>query len=566
MLNRFAVVFAVILMLFGAGGCNSTAPNPAMPQEAAARYITPGGTYYRISNPQKVFTLCEQLIKELRSVFSEPDVTPPEFKAELLRFCAVVELLWKVAGVDENTMLAASSVPLVGNPELFENRVFLALPPERKGLLWNLTGSNNRPLKEEIRAMPSDTILAADLMIDATALGRALKPHQKLFSRAKLLSSAVLGVPLESLLAGISGEWGFLLTAGEKVDYKTLDGLQLMITLPDADGVLFRNLTRLSQIIAGTEIKGNRVVLGPLKQGLIKQRPELHLKDGRIYIYSDHAMIEHLADENAPRLADKPDFQALFAGLPENGSGLWYAGCWFIQENFISKIKDGFINDLRASDYRELTVLSNEPGGKLLVSHSDWDLNQVEFFNQVLVPVSMLSTLALSPWLEERREMYLDQQERQDCSQKLKALAKMFKQYASKNGGRFPADDGIAGLKKLLKAQSASPKVLICPGSEDEAADNIDSISIENYSYLYFGGYTEKSNPKLPLLVDWPFNHLDAVNVLLVDGTVETLELENPSNCRRVISCLHTRFHYTETEFKLLMSKATAFDQEYEMD
>ena len=67
-------------------------------------------------------------------------------------------------------------------------------------------------------------------------------------------------------------------------------------------------------------------------------------------------------------------------------------------------------------------------------------------------------------------------------------------------------------------------------------------------------------------MIDWPFNHADAVNVILVDGSVETLELENPENCRRVVSYLHTRYHYTEPEFKQLMQKAAALDQQFEWD
>lgn len=54
--------------------------------------------------------------------------------------------------------------------------------------------------------------------------------------------------------------------------------------------------------------------------------------------------------------------------------------------------------------------------------------------------------------------------------------------------------------------------------------------------------------------------------MILVDGSVETLELENPENCRRVVSYLHTRYHYTEPEFKQLMQKAAALDQQFELD
>ena len=145
-------------------------------------------------------------------------------------------------------------------------------------------------------------------------------------------------------------------------------------------------------------------------------------------------------------------------------------------------------------------------------------------------------------------------------------LADALEKYAAEHDGRFPAEEGIAGLKTLLEAGLIAPSALICPGTEDEAAADTESFTFDNCSYVYFGGFNRKSNPKLPLVIDWPFNHADAVNVILVDGSVETLELENPENCRRVVSYLHTRYHYTEPEFKQLMQKAAALDQQFELD
>ena len=159
-----------------------------------------------------------------------------------------------------------------------------------------------------------------------------------------------------------------------------------------------------------------------------------------------------------------------------------------------------------------------------------------------------------------------DKAAQQKCRLQLKPLADALEKYAAEHDGRFPAEEGIAGLKMLLEAGLIAPSALICPGTEDEAAADTESFTFDNCSYVYFGGFNRKSNPKLPLVIDWPFNHADAVNVILVDGSVETLELENPENCRRVVSYLHTRYHYTEPEFKQLMQKAAALDRQFELD
>ena len=120
--------------------------------------------------------------------------------------------------------------------------------------------------------------------------------------------------------------------------------------------------------------------------------------------------------------------------------------------------------------------------------------------------------------------------------------------------------------KPLQSLSDYNWTVEVTVNNGEKAAADTESFTFDNCSYVYFGGFNRKSNPKLPLVIDWPFNHADAVNVILVDGSVETLELENPENCRRVVSYLHTRYHYTEPEFKQLMQKAAALDQQFELD
>ncbi len=569
MLTRILAVAAAGSMLWLAGGCRSSATSEAAkPYEQAARRIQAGGTYYKISNPVRLFASLERLFHGLELSLASPDSQlPPEFVRELQQFSAAFALAWKLAGVDELAACGASSVPLEGESGLFENRMFLALPREPQGFLWGLTGSGNRPLREEFRALPADTVFAADLTLEPVALARTLKRLETISRQGDELADSIFKTPLEPLLAGISGEWSVLVTADGDASADTLEGIRLLVTLPDAGGRLFRYLAGVAQLVPGTVSGENRVVFGPLNRFGISWRPELHFDDGRLYLYSSQDMLDYLADESAPRLADTPEFRKLAAGLPESGSGFLYSGggLALLRNELASLTGAESAAALAELDQQELTVFRNEPDGKLTVSCSNWDLNQVEFAERALIPAVGLITL-VSPYLTEHREMLDDKAAQQKCRLQLKPLADALEKYAAEHDGRFPAEEGIAGLKTLLEAGLIAPSALICPGTEDEAAADTESFTFDNCSYVYFGGFNRKSNPKLPLVIDWPFNHADAVNVILVDGSVETLELENPENCRRVVSYLHTRYHYTEPEFKQLMQKAAALDQQFELD
>ena len=251
MLTRILAVAAAGSMLWLAGGCRSSATSEAAkPYEQAARRIQAGGTYYKISNPVRLFASLERLFHGLELSLASPDSQlPPEFVRELQQFSAAFALAWKLAGVDELAACGASSVPLEGESGLFENRMFLALPREPQGFLWGLTGSGNRPLREEFRALPADTVFAADLTLEPVVLARALKQLETTSRQGDELADSIFKTPLEPLLAGISGEWSVLVTADGDASADTLEGIRLLVTLPDAGGRLFRYLAGVAQLV-----------------------------------------------------------------------------------------------------------------------------------------------------------------------------------------------------------------------------------------------------------------------------------------------------------------------------
>ena len=94
MLTRILAVAAAGSMLWLAGGCRSSATSEAAkPYEQAARRIQAGGTYYKISNPVRLFASLERLFHGLELSLASPDSQlPPEFVRELQQFSAAFAL------------------------------------------------------------------------------------------------------------------------------------------------------------------------------------------------------------------------------------------------------------------------------------------------------------------------------------------------------------------------------------------------------------------------------------------------------------------------------------------
>ena len=211
-----------------------------------------------------------------------------------------------------------------------------------------------------------------------------------------------------------------------------------------------------------------------------------------------------------------------------------------------------------------LAVTRCEPDGWSTIARATVDYNQIEFLQELALPFFAVVS-SLSDQFAARQNTILEGRYREECRSRLVAVRDALMKYADSHKGAFPARAGIGGLKELLE-NGLRPAALICPGSEDEAAAAPGEFTFDNCSYLYFEGYTRRSNPKLPLVIDWPFNHADAVNVILVDGTIETLKIADAENCRKVASFLQTRYQYSEKEFRELFRKASRLDQQFELE
>lgn len=561
-----------------AAGCESTSgrAEDARIYRTVAAQLDTGGTYYQIMNPRYVFEAADRIGVQLFNSFtSMPE--PPENFTEIMDASLHMALAYRLSGLEDIQGCGSSSVRVSDDrePLLFRNRTFLAVRPESKGFLWALPGTENRPLAASWNALPADVDSAFEFELRPDAVYRVFAQSEK-FSQYLHDERIALfvGEPPEKLLAGLSGVVGFASIAAEGSD-EALSGNHLMLSLPDGEGKLAGLLRKVVLFLPGAKVENERIEFGTvLGEHAPKARPVAMLKEGRITLYSSLAA-EKAFTAPEKKLAATEAFQRLSAGLPESGIGYLYNNESYAK--VFNLLMEEFELSFRVNPDSwtpsQLTVLTRDGNNFLATGNSSLDSNQSKLVNQLVLPVAVGSMAAkeylkrnggLLPGAEESAEA---PDTTGECQIKLELFKDALAQYAERHGGAYPEKENIEGIRALLAGKFLPLEATVCPGAfgEDEPAESPELFDIGNCSFIYFGGFTTKSNPKLPLVADWPFNHRGAVNVLLVDGTIEKLELET-DNCKRIVSKLQTMYQYNEKEFQNLIRQADKLDKMFELE
>lgn len=565
---NLSVLAAMLLTLaVTLSGCRSgTTSEDGRTFERVASRLDADGSYFMVANPRYLLERLERDGSRLVAMMAQSDL-PREIRDPFLLFSSAFEIGWHLSGVDELTGYGRSSSVYRrdenGRPRLFTNRSTVLLKPGAEGALWALWGRKNRPLSGEFDALPVGTAFAADFEFHPEAIWEALCKTDRSAGELDRISRKLLNIPLEKLLRSISGEIGVLLFLDDGADPETLQGVHALVVLNDRERFLFRQLGRLAQLLPGTKMEENAFSIDLTEDypGLIIR---VSLEDSMLFATFGADTMEKLG--GAARLAGTPEFRELAEGLPAEGSGFFYVGSPLSE--FLALLLSRQFDDRIVFDASRpvagLAVTRCEPDGWSTIARATVDYNQIEFLQELALPFFAVVS-SLSDQFAARQNTILEGRYREECRSRLVAVRDALMKYADSHKGAFPAQAGIGGLKELLE-NGLRPAALICPGSEDEAAAAPGEFTFDNCSYLYFEGYTRRSNPKLPLLIDWPFNHTGAVNVILVDGTIETLKIADAENCRKVASFLQTRYQYSEKEFRELFRKASRLDQQFELE
>jgi hypothetical protein len=150
--------------------------------------------------------------------------------------------------------------------------------------------------------------------------------------------------------------------------------------------------------------------------------------------------------------------------------------------------------------------------------------------------------------------------------------------YAADNQNYLPPNDGVKGLKPLLKQFNfghkkinTSQRFFICPAFKGKDMTTLlEGVSEDQVTYVYFGGFKVEQGQKLklfntyiPIIFDYPGNHKGNVNVIYLDGSPDSI-LTGAENCVKFIAELHKKHKYPPETLKLLLAKAAKADLEHQ--
>jgi len=149
-----------------------------------------------------------------------------------------------------------------------------------------------------------------------------------------------------------------------------------------------------------------------------------------------------------------------------------------------------------------------------------------------------------------------------NCAKKLKTMGTAFTQYAADNGGNFPNMDGVTGFEQLRESGfRQGTKAYMCPSSKTviKCKKGIP-LSDENLSYIYWGGFSDKDNPDIPLVMEKLGNHQYFVNILFLNGRVAGF-WSKFKTYSEVMKMLCKEYKYSPEDLKRLQEKAAKLDE-----
>ena len=560
--NKYTLIGIVCSGLL-LSGCSSAGKSS---YDTVAGYLEPGGSYYRIS--QNAETL--QIFKKSLSCFENSLVDGEDFAVNERRMIAsaLYELIFSCSGIAECQWSGASSVRLSDKLDvLYRNRRFYLLPDNPTGILWQLPGKKNYAVLGELSELPADTVFAGDFFLNLNALGKFLADSKINPVEFENFCRGFFNSDFKSVADNLSGEWGIVVFPSAGKDY-----MDFVVTCPDKNKILFNAIARFVKMFPHGRVKGNEAFL---RNEDFKDDVSCLFGDKRLTIFSSSkAKEKFFSSKNV--LSSQPEFKRLSAGIPETGVAVFYYGGVRPETRMVvlPQVFGGGKIDPVEIDRPGLAVIRREKDGISIVSNSGFDVPASEIARFVLKPfMELLAYPELWSLVAEKTEKKVPASETasketalakiKQCRENMQKFAAALKSFAEKNKS-IPAEMDIVGMRRLLDARLINFKDLICPETQDKAVVSADLLDFNSCSYVYLGAWGKDRHAKLPVVTDRPGNHSDSLHVLFNDGSIEFFKLENCVNIKRVAGFLHTKYNYSEDDFRELIKRASVLDACFE--
>ena len=529
------------------------------PMERARQELQSGGDLYILFGPEalqrhisEVYLALERGVAES----SSPDRDIQQTALTLLR------MLDRLAGISE---IAALGISSIRDAELgFSNRAVITAGSNYSGWLWRIHGGSASRLAR-IAELPAETVFAVDFGLDLRPLLKDLD-ETKCTEFISRHFDQLPGLPAAKVMETISGDWQIALAIpdGEQWDPNSppLDELKkcdIYLSVPDNCDVLknaillLRSVNpavkQLENVLYLPNGDGTSMVFVTLEHRLLffsSVRSFDRFRNGSANVSANGKFVpDAKSDERRKTLAGESGFAAAAKRLPANSHCAYFATDARFSRTIVIGGGRGFLLTLPNTVTRSIGTWQVDDGMIVNRELSTEGLTTRAFDLLIGGPLLRFADIALrkrdkaatspqampprkAPEADVKRPVN-DIAQAEKCRKRL-TEAKRFIDDHLKKHGKYPAE-----LPADLKCGNAR--------------------------YVYFAPFSAQPSAKLPLVTD-PVkgrDHPKTVNVLFVDGTIRTFELEAGS-VKRLCSFLYTIYRYDEKEFIRLIERASQLD------
>ena len=555
-------LLSAILLLAAALTVNAVAPSV----ERAKRELQVGGELYLLIDSTSLHRHIAETYMALERGVAESSIPRRNAVQSALAFMRAFN---RMAGIPEITALGASSTR---DAEFgFSNRVVVAAEPGSTGWLWRMHGQTE-PRLARIAALPADTAFALDFGVDFRPI---LKDIRESGCEEWLLQHCgELPVPgMNNWLEAVSGDWQIAIAIPEggelnccNAPIEELNKCDIYISVPDNNGSLKSALEllcaakpsvkRIANVIYVSNDSGSAMVFVILEHRVLyfsSIRSFDKFCSGSTNVNANGRFVpvaKQPATEPGTRtLAGDPGFAAALKRLPANSNG-----AYFISNARIGKVIEiggRYGLQLRLPDtvHRSIGIWRVDDCMIVRQEISTEGLNIQVFDALVSAPLKAIFDLAM------------DKKKKADNGNTAKVDPKPAKNAAAEDKAKaLRAEhqrkclENLRNIRKFVADHAAHNNGKLPPKLPQE-------FTCGNSGYVYFAPFAVPPSGKMPLVADnvKAYPHPGTINVLFVDGSIETFEFES-SSIKRLCSFLHTIYRYDEKEFIRLIERASQLD------
>lgn len=532
------------------------------PMERARQELQSGGDLYFVIGPSALRHHVSEVFQALERGIAESTVPERDFHQSALMFLRVLDQL---IGVSE---IAALGVSSIRDAELgFSNRAVIVAEPGGSGWLWRIHGEPG-PRLARIAELPADTVFAADFGLDLRPL---LKDLDEIECK-KWLDSHFDRIPGLStkVMESVSGDWQIALAIPDGVQWdcnkppqEELKKCDIYVSMPDKCDAL-NAIRLLPSVIPGSRQlenvtyvpngDGSAMVFVTLEHRILffsSVRSFDKFRNGSANVSANGKFVPDakpsVPDGSRKTLAEEPGFTSAMKHLPANSH------CAY------------FTTDARFS---RTFVLGGNRGVQLVLPNTvtravgTWQVGDGMIVNRELstewLPTRFFDMVLGGPLLRVADRIF---RKREKAAPATNAASP---RKAPDGGGNAKSSVGVIDRSAECRKHLLVAKRFI-DGYTKKHGKFPPQLPAElkcgNAAYVYFAPFAAPPSGKIPLVAD-PLKggaHPKTINVLFVDGSIKTFELEAGS-VKRLCSFLYTIYRYDEKEFIRLIERASQLD------